>query len=220
MDLEGNRDTDRQPDEGLRRALNGDREALGRLFALHMPQLYRIAFRILGTPQDAEEALQDGFLGALRHLGEYECRSRFSTWLTRIVINTALMQLRKRRREVLMSFDQNLDRDEIDLAVTVTDPRPNPEEIYKWKERFQTFERGLRKLPAGYRSIFWLRDIQGMSTQEAADILGVKTGTVKSRLRRARLSLGIESWVSNHDRGALHTDRNERCATGHRLRAG
>ena len=171
--VKGNRDTVRQPDHGLQRALNGDREALGHLFASQTPQLYRAALRILGKPQDAEEALQDGFLSAIRHLGEFECRSRFSTWLTRIVINVALMRLRKGRREVLTSFDHSHDRDEVDLAVTVTDPRPNPEEIYQWKERFQMFERNLRKLPPRYQSILWLRDVQEMSTQEAAELLGV-----------------------------------------------
>ena len=104
--VKGNRDTVRQPDHGLQGALNGDREALGQLFASHTPRLYRAALRILGKPQDAEEALQDGFFSAIRHLGEFECRSRFSTWLTRIVINVALMRLRKGRREVLTSFDQ------------------------------------------------------------------------------------------------------------------
>ncbi len=122
----GNRDSVQQRNRGLQRALNGDREALGDLFASQTPQLYRAALRILGKPQDAEEALQDGFLSAIRHLGEFERRSRFSTWLTRIVINVALMRLRKSRRELLTSFEDSHDRDEVDLAVTVIDPRPNP----------------------------------------------------------------------------------------------
>ena len=74
--VKGNRDTVRQPDHGLQRALNGDREALGHLFASQTPRLYRAALRILGKPQDAEEALQDGFLSAIRHLGEFECSVR------------------------------------------------------------------------------------------------------------------------------------------------
>jgi RNA polymerase sigma-70 factor (ECF subfamily) len=203
MGLERNPNTVRQPDQALQRALNGDREALGGLFASHTPQLYRIAFRILGTPQDAEEALQDGFLCAMRHLGDFECRSRFSTWLARIVINSALMRLRKNRREVLTSFDQTFDRDESDMVITVTDPRPNPEEIWLWKERFQSFERELRSLPRGYRSTFWLRHVQGMSTREAAEILGVKAATIKSRLRRARLRLGVGTCLSHPDRATL-----------------
>ena len=197
MVVKGKRDTVRQPDHGLQRALNGDREALGHLFASQTPQLYRAALRILGRPQDAEEALQDGFLCAIRHLGEFERRSHFSTWLTRIVINVALMRLRKGRREVLTSFDPSTDRAEVNLAVTVTDPRPNPEEICQRKERFQMFERNLRKLPPRYQSILWMRDVQGMSTREAAEILGIKSTTVKSQLHRARLRLGVGSCVAS-----------------------
>jgi len=192
-----NSDTVRQPDQGLQRALNGDREALGHLFASQTPQLYRAALRILGKPQDAEEALQDGFLSAIRHLGEFECRSGFSTWLTRIVINVALMRLRKGRREVLTSFDPSTDRVEVNLAVTVTDPRPNPEEIYQRKERFHMFERNLRKLPPRYQSILWMRDVQGMSTRKAAETLGIKSTTVKSQLHRARLRLGAGSCLAS-----------------------
>jgi RNA polymerase sigma-70 factor (ECF subfamily) len=156
-----------------------------------MPRLYRAALRILGTPQDAEEALQDGLLSALRHLGEFEFRSRFSTWLTRIVVNAALMRLRKRRREPLTPIDQELDRYKVALVERVTDPGPNPEQIYEWRERLQIFERDLRKLPSRYRSVLWLRDVQGMSTQEAAEMLGLKAGTVKVQLYRARLRLGV-----------------------------
>ena len=195
--VKGNRDTVRQPDHGLQRALNGDREALGHIFASQTPRLYRAAHRILGKPQDAEEALQDGFLSAIRHLGEFESRSGFSTWLTRIVINVALMRLRKGRREVLTSFDASTDRAEVNLAVTVTDPRPNPEEIYQRKERFQMFERNLRKLPPRYQSTLWMRDVQGMSTREAAELLDMKPTTFKSALYRARLRLGVGSCLAS-----------------------
>jgi len=197
MELKRNHDTVIQPDENLQRALNGDREALGSLFVSHMPKLYRAALRIVGTPQDAEEALQDGFLCAIRYLGEFERRSRFSTWLTRIVINVALMRLRKGRREVLTSFDPSTDRAEVNFAVTVTDPRPNPEEIYQRKERFHMFERNLRKLPPPYQSILWMRDVQGMSTRKAAETLGIKSTTVKSQLHRARLRLGVGSCLAS-----------------------
>lgn len=155
-----------------------------------MPKLYRVALRILGKPQDAEEALQDGLLGALRHLGEFECRSRFSTWLTRIVINAALMRLRKNRRESLMSFDQRLDQDDLPLADRLTDPGPSPEETFVWKERLQLVGRELQNLPAAPRSALWLRLVEGMSTKEAAETLGVNSATLKSQLHRARLSLG------------------------------
>ena len=182
-------DTIWQQDYGLHRALGGDREALGRLFVSSMPRLYRAALRILRNHQDAEEALQDGFLAAICHLGEFECRSRFSTWLTRIVVNVALMRLRKSRREVLTPFDQEGERDEADTAVPVTDPRPNPEEAYAWKERLQILQNTVWKLPPTYRLILWMRDVQNLRTQEVAELLGVKAATVKSTLHRARRKL-------------------------------
>jgi RNA polymerase sigma-70 factor (ECF subfamily) len=219
MEFSEDRNTGSEPDQRLQLAMKGDGEELGRLFTSNMPKLYRVALRILGTPQDAEDALQEGFLGAMRHLGEFECRSRFSTWLTRIVINAALMRLRKNRREVLTSFDENLDQIKMDLALTVTDPRPSPEEICVWKERFQMFERELRSLPAGYQSILWLRDVQGMSTQEAAETLGVKSTTVKSQLHRARLRLAIKSCTAKARHRFLQTARSEPGDIGHQFTA-
>jgi RNA polymerase sigma-70 factor, ECF subfamily len=109
------------------------------------------------------------------------------------VINVALMRLRKGRREVLTSFDPGTDRAEVNLAATVTDPRPNPEEIYQRKERFLMFERNLRKLPPRDQSILWMRDVQGMSTREAAATFGIKFTTVKFQLYRARLRLGVRT---------------------------
>jgi RNA polymerase sigma-70 factor, ECF subfamily len=205
--LQGNRETVRQPDQGLQQALNGDREALGHLFASHTPQLYRIALRILGKPQDAEEALQDGFLSALRHLKDFECRSRFSTWLSRIVINAALMRRRKSRREVLTSIDQELEQDNVAWADRIPDPGPSPEEICVSKERLEIAEGILRSLPAAHRSVLRLRDVQGISTQEAAEILGVKTGTVKSQLHRARLRLGMKICMAGPYRRTLQFSR-------------
>ena len=205
--FKGKRETVRQPDQGLERALNGDREALGHLFASHTPQLYRVALRILGKPQDAEEALQDGFLSALRHLRDFECRSRFSTWLSRIVINAALMRLRKNRREVLTPIDQKLEQDKVALADRIADPGPSPEEICVWNERLEIAEGILRSLPAAHRSVLRLRDVQGISTQEAAEILGVKTGTVKSQLHRARLRLGMKICMAGPYRRTLQFSR-------------
>jgi RNA polymerase sigma-70 factor, ECF subfamily len=207
--LQGNRDSVGQPEQWLQRALNGDREALGHLFASHTPQLYRVALRILGKPQDAEEALQDGFLNALRHLRDFECRSRFSTWLSSIVINASLMRLRKSRREVLTSFDQELERDKVAWADRIADPGPSPEELCVWKERLEIIEGILRSLPEALRSVLRLRGVQGISTQEAAEILGVKTGTVKSQLHRARLRLGMKICMAGPYRRTLQTSRRK-----------
>jgi len=192
MEFKGDRDKVRERDQGLPLALNGDQEALGRLLASHTPQLYRVALRVLGTPEDAEDALQEGLLQVVQHFQEFEGRSRFSTWLTRVVINAALMQLRRRRRVVMTSIDEKLDPDALSLADTFTDPGPNPEEMCAQEESRQILRRKLRTLPAAYGSALWLRDLQGMSTREAAEAMGIPEGSLKSHLHRARLRLRDE----------------------------
>ena len=219
MEFKGDRDAVLKQDSELQLALNGDQEALGRLLISCMPQLYRAALRILRTPQDAEEALQDGLVQVVKHFREFEGRSRFSTWITQIVINAALMRLRHSRPAVLISIDQALARDEPPMAGSIPDPAPNPEEVYAWKERLQILRRKLGNLPAGYRSVLWLRDIQGISTKEAAEILGVKAATLKSQLHRARLRLGKESRTPNPEHRTLQTTRSESGTSGHRLTA-
>jgi len=163
-------------DHLLHLALNGDREALGPLFASYMPQLYRAALRVVRTPQEAEDALQDGLLCALCHLREFAGRSRFSTWLTSIVTNAALMRLRRIRPERVISIDQKVDRKDQPLENRIPDSGPNPEEIYARQERLQILERGLPSLPTPYREAVQLCDVQGMSTRETAEALGLPLG--------------------------------------------
>jgi len=217
--LEGKEDryTLRERDHQLHLALSGDGEALGSLLASYMPQLYRAARRILGTPQDAEEALQDGMVQVVQHFREFEGRSRFSTWLTRIVINAALMRLRRSRPEVVTSIDQKDDRHELSVADSITDTRPNPEEVYARKEQLQIFKRKLWSLPAAYRSALWLRDVQGMSTKEAAQALGVPVGSLKSQLHRARSRLKVEMGATQAAHRTLRAARSEAATTRFRV---
>src|SRR5215471_4867927 len=151
LDFNANSHTVRE-ERLLHLAMKGDQEALGRLLASYMPQLYRTALRVVGTPQEAEDALQDGLLRALCHLREFAGRSTFSTWLTSIVTNAALMRLRKSHREVMTSLDQTLDRDDTPLANRIADTRPNPEEMYALQERLQILDRGLQRLSATHRN--------------------------------------------------------------------
>jgi RNA polymerase sigma-70 factor (ECF subfamily) len=218
LDCNEDRCTGRERDE-LRLALNGDEEALGSLIASHMPQLYRAALRFLGTPQDAEEALQDGLVQAVRHFREFEGRSRFSTWLTRIVINDALMRLRRRRRDATTSIDQKLGRDDLCLAESIADPRPNPEEMYAQEEWLRILRRKLQSLPAAYGSALWLCDVQGMSTREAAEALGIPVGSLKSNLHRARLSLRAEVGGARGTHKTLRAARSRTATTGRRVYA-
>ncbi len=187
MSRQTDHETGPQRDRLLSLALNGDQEALDRLLTFYMRMLYQAALRVLRSPQDAEDALQDGLLAAVRNLKKFEGRSRFSTWLTSIVINAALMRLRKARSQPATSIDEERPgRDHQPLADRIADRRPNPEELYAQEEEFRILDRHLESLPAANRSALVLRDFEGMGTGEAATALGLSTGTLKSQLHRGR----------------------------------
>jgi RNA polymerase sigma-70 factor (ECF subfamily) len=188
VDVKPGHCTAQERDRLLQLALSGEQEALNRLLEYHMPRLYLTALRILGTRQDAEDALQDGLLAAVSHLKDFKQRSQFSTWLTRIVINSALIKLRPGRRQPMMSIDQEPDGDAC-LANEVIDLRPNPEQMYIQAERFYILQRKLQGLPALGCSALRLRLFEGMSIQHAADLLGVPQATFKSALYRARVTI-------------------------------
>ena len=183
------------------RVLYVDQEVLGQVFSRYTSQLYRIAFRFLGSREDAEDAVQDGLLAATRNLRSFEGRAQFSTWLTRVVVNAALMRRRKLRGHVFTSIDQqNPDEPGLSLASRIADPHPDPEEAYARKEQRTIMKQWLEALPPSYRSALWLRDIEGMTTEEAAEALGLSTGTLKSRLHRARLQFSRRVHEGPHGR--------------------
>ena len=175
----------------IREALRGNQKALDQLFGRYSRALYPTALKLMGNPEDAEDALQDGLLSAFRNLRRFEGRSQFSTWLTRIVINAALMRLRSKRAHPAASIDaeSNGDGDEPAPAERIADRAPSPEEIYAQKEVRELFERNLKGLSPTLRSALVLRDLEGLSTEEAAETLGVPEGTLKSQLHRARVQL-------------------------------
>jgi len=186
----------------VRSGLKGDPEALDALFSRHTRTLYQTALRVLGNPEDAEDALQDGLLSAVRNLNRFEGRSQFSTWLTRIVINAALMRLRSQRVRPTVSIEQeDPEQRDLTLGSRIPDARPGPEETYARKERFAILERGLETLPPALQSAVWLRDVEGLSTAEAARTLGLSEGTLKSQLHRARTRLSLLIRQGNGLRG-------------------
>lgn len=177
--------------ELIRESLRGNQTALDQLFGRYSRALYPTALKLMGNPEDAEDALQDGLLSAFRNLRRFEGRSQFSTWLTRIVINAALMRLRSKRTHTAVSIDaeSNADGDEPAPAERIADRAPGPEELYTQEEVHAIFERQLGELSPPLRSAFLLREVEGLSTEEAAQTLGVPEGTLKSQLHRARLQL-------------------------------
>jgi RNA polymerase sigma-70 factor (ECF subfamily) len=169
------------------------------LFARNTRALYQTALRVLGNPEDAEEALQEGLLSAYRNLPRFERRSQFSTWLTRIVINAALMRRRSKRSRPAVSLDDWMSEGETPLAERFADESPNPEQIYAGTELRERVSKKLAEISPLLRTAFWLREIEGLSAEEAAHALGVSRNTLKARLWRARqelaarLGLGLDT---------------------------
>jgi RNA polymerase sigma-70 factor (ECF subfamily) len=174
----------------IERAQAGNQDALETLFAKQSPALYQTALRLVGTPEEAEDVLQEGMLSAFRNLRRFEGRSQFSTWLTRIVINAALMRLRSRRARPAVSLDERLaEDDEMTFADQFPDSAPSPEQIVARRELEDLLRRNLRTLSPVLRSAFILREMEGFSTEEAAEELGISQGTLKARLHRAKRQL-------------------------------
>jgi RNA polymerase sigma-70 factor (ECF subfamily) len=171
-------------------ATRGDAVAFETLYSKHSRALFQAALRVLGNAEDAEDALQEGLLAAYRNLHRFEGRSQFSTWLTRIVINAALMRLRSKRARPAVSLDHwQTEENNLPPEERFAADDPSPEEIYAGRELRELIQANLRKLSPVLRAAFLLRESQGLSTSEAARALGVSENTLKARLWRARQQL-------------------------------
>jgi RNA polymerase sigma-70 factor (ECF subfamily) len=154
----------------------------------HSARFRRIALGHLSNVADAEDAVQDALLSALTHVHQFRGQAKMSTWLTTIVINSARMKLRRRLASVQLALDETDGRQD-PLEDIVSDMRPGPEETYRKREIVETLAHATSRLSPTLRTTFQLRDIDGLSIRETADLLGVPTGTVKARLARARVRL-------------------------------
>jgi RNA polymerase sigma-70 factor, ECF subfamily len=175
--------------EGERAVPNGllseRAQELDSVVSRYLPMFYKMAFRFLGNMADAEDAVQDALLSAYKHLGQFRGQAQLSTWLTTIVTNAALMKLR--RRDSYLSLDEG--EDGLTFSERLPDSKPSPEELcFAAEARCQLIE-GVRQLSPKLRRTLQLRDIDGLTTKEAALVLGVPHGTVKAQLARARAKL-------------------------------
>ena len=171
------------------RARDGDDPAFNELMERHQGRVYAHALRLMGNPQDAEEVLQDTFLQAFRNLAKFEERSRFSTWIYRIATNEALMRLRKarRKREVFLEDHLGLDG-ELPRHAIREFVRSTLDEVED-RERMRILGDLLAEMPEDYRVVFTMRDMDGLTNAEVAEVLGISVAAVKSRLHRSRLYL-------------------------------
>src|ERR1700757_4106566 len=156
----------------------------------HSPRFRRIALGHLSNVADAEDAVQDALLSALTHVHQFRGQAKMSTWLTTIVINSARMKLRRRLASVQLALGETDGQQDFSLENTVPDTRTGPEEAYRRREIAETLLQATSRLSPTLRTTFQLRDIDGLSIREAADLLGVPAGTIKARLGRVRVSDG------------------------------
>jgi RNA polymerase sigma-70 factor, ECF subfamily len=170
-------------------ARGGDVGAFEQLVRRYDRNVFRIAQHITQNREDAEDVVQDAFLKAFQNLGQFQGQSKFYTWLVRIAVNEALMRLRRRRPERMVSIDEDVKTEEDSIPREIADWSPNPEQLYNQGELKEILQKTIQGLPPSFRTVFILRDVEGLSTEETADALGLSVPAVKSRLLRARLQL-------------------------------
>lgn len=160
------------------------------ILSRRLPAFYRAAYRHLGNAADAEDAVQDALLSAYKHLDQFRGQSQMSTWLTAIVTNSARMRLRRRPRQAALSLDERFgEEQEYALSEMLAGPGPSPEDECRESELRGCVAKLAAQLSPPLRKTFQLRDLDGLTTNETAQILGVPDGTVKARLARARTKL-------------------------------
>lgn len=180
-------------EDWVRQAQGGDLAAFEVLASRYEQRIYALARRVLRHEQDAEDITQQTFLSALDHLKDFRAESSFATWLMRIATHAALKMVRKRRGLNLVSLDQLTDPpdsyDQVPHPQFIADWRESPEQLVQRHETQRLIEEALDQLDEKHRLVFLLRDVEGMSVQEAAEALGLSESNVKVRLLRARLQL-------------------------------
>ena len=177
--------------ELVERILQRDPRAFETLMRRHNTRLFRVARAILRDDAAAEDAVQDGYLDAYRHLAEFRADAQLGTWLVRIVANHALMRLRKQKRDrVVVPFSGvrsgSQERDEMDIPDNRAEP---PQSATLRGEVRRILERRIDELPVAFRTVFVMREVEEMSVEETAESLGIPPATVRSRLFRARALL-------------------------------
>jgi len=175
--------------ELVERARQGDTAAFGELASRYERRVYRMAKNITQNDEDAEDVLQEAFLKAYSHLGSFQGQSKFYTWLVRIAVNEALMKLRKRKTDRTVSLDESIETDEDPIAREIAVWDDTPELRFGQQELRNILDDAIQSLKPIYRTVFTLRDVEELSTEETAEALGLSIAAVKSRLLRARLEL-------------------------------
>jgi RNA polymerase sigma-70 factor (ECF subfamily) len=171
------------------RAREGDLTAFNELVNTYSRKIFRLAKHITQNDEDAEDVLQETFLKAFEHLGNFQGQSKFYTWIVRIAVNESLMKLRKRKSDRTVPLDEPVDTGEDTVVREIAVWDENPEKQYSQEELAKILDDAVQSLRPAFRTVFVLRDIEELSTEETAEALGISIPAVKSRLLRARLQL-------------------------------
>lgn len=172
----------------VQRVLDGNADEYEKLVLEYQKNVYNLALRMTGDPEDAADMAQEAFIKAYNSLSGYRGDSKFSVWLYRIVSNVCLDFLRAKKRRQTVSLSVT-DDDGEDTELDIADESQSPERIFERAMTRDAVRRGLAALTPEYRQILILRELQGMSYEEIATVLGLESGTVKSRIFRARKKL-------------------------------
>lgn len=170
-------------------ARKGDDRAFAELVKRYEAKIFRLAQHITQNREDAEDVLQETFLRAYEHLDQFQGNSKFYTWVVRIAVNQALMKLRRRRTDKSVSLDETIDTGEDTVTREIAAWDEDPEQRFSREELGEILDSAIQTLAPAYRSVFLLRDVDDLSTEETAEALGLSVPAVKSRLLRARLQL-------------------------------
>jgi RNA polymerase sigma-70 factor (ECF subfamily) len=190
----------------VRASRGGNNQAIETLFHRYQRQLLGTARRIFGNTEDAEDALQDGLLAAYRNVRRFEGRSKFSTWLTRIVVNAALMRRRRAAGLRLTSLDATPPESQVPISERLQDDDPNPEQLFAHTELREMIQTNVGQLSSPLSAAFVLCGIEEHSQEEAAKRLGITLTAMKARMYRARYKLAetlgpqLERWKCAHIR--------------------
>lgn len=170
----------------LAAAMSGNSVAFGELFDRHKRRIFHLALRIMRNHEDAEDVVQEAFQLAYVHLHDFQGGARFSTWLSRIAINVALMKLRKKSRKVEISIDEHSESEDLSFRDAVTDLAPNPEQECLREERARILREALAELRPNARRVLELFELEGHSMKEIAESMGISVAAVKARIFHAR----------------------------------
>lgn len=181
-----NEDSDRSLIERIR---HGDKSACAECIERHSSGVYRVALRLTGNEAEAEDVVQETFLSAFKAIDKFEGRSGLATWLYRIAHNAALMRLRRVQPDQISVDDEEKFGDGLPVPMQMHDWCCLPERDFESSEAHAELERAIKDLPEKLRVVFVMRELEGLSTEETAEALGVSIDVVKVRLHRARLQL-------------------------------